>query len=239
MPSDLTTTPWHTCLLHMKSGTYCGYAFVQHRLHKALRHAVNLPVCQANTLVYQFVYRSCYTYFASTPCVAFQCLAQQNLSALTKLVNNVTLCFCQPHLILPSQACADSAHSLLRTHAKSAHSLHVMQETETQVHGFVRKSQALASALQQQGRTPAAVTCLGSSISLLASLGIDAHGAAPLVQSLVTARAKLHSVTDEDTADAQKKLTGKAGSRCGEAAHIHAERYIPNHLLATYGSGRP
>ena len=98
-----------------------------------------------------------------------------------------------------------------------------MQETESHVHGFVRKSQALANAQQQQGRTAAAIACLGSSISLLASLGIDAHSARPLVQSLVTARAKLHNGTDEDSADAQRKLTGKAGSRCGKTARIHAQ----------------
>lgn len=105
--------------------------------------------------------------------------------------------------------------------------LAIMQETDTRVHSFVRKSQALACARQQQGRTAAAVSCLGSSISLLASLGVNARSARPLVQSLVMTRTKLHTSADEDTADAQRKLTSKAGSRCGNMARVYAQCFNP------------
>lgn len=85
---------------------------------------------------------------------------------------------------------------------------------ESHMGGFVKKTQVMASALQQQGRTSAAVARLGSSISLLASLGIAAQGVRALVQSLVVTRASLQNVTDDATADAQRKPVGKAGSRC-------------------------
>lgn len=85
---------------------------------------------------------------------------------------------------------------------------------------FVKKSQALANALQQQGRTAAAVKRLGNSISLLASLGITSHCLSPLVQSLVMTRTKLHDDGGHDKhAGAQLKPSGKAGSRCGSRQH--------------------
>lgn len=89
-----------------------------------------------------------------------------------------------------------------------------MQETEGHVQSFVKKSQALASALQQQGRTAGAVARLGSSIGLLASLGIAGESMSPLVQSLVMTRTKLHD--DHATgnhAGAATKPSGKTGSR--------------------------
>ena len=67
-----------------------------------------------------------------------------------------------------------------------------MQEMQAHAHSFVKKTQGLANALQQQGRTAAAVMRLGSSIALLASLDIiQAASLTPLVQSLVTLRAAL------------------------------------------------
>ena len=80
----------------------------------------------------------------------------------------------------------------------------------------MKKSQALASALQQQGRTAAAVTHLGSSIGLLASLGIASQSARPLIQSLVMTRAKLPDDHDEGNhGNAEMKPADKIGSRCG------------------------
>ena len=85
---------------------------------------------------------------------------------------------------------------------------------------FVKKSQALAGALLQQGRTTAAVTRLGSSIGVLASLNIASQSARPLIQSLVMTRAKLH---DHHVAgshvDAETKPFGNTGSRYGEICY--------------------
>lgn len=92
-----------------------------------------------------------------------------------------------------------------------------MQEIESHVQSFVKKSQGLAGALQQQGRTAAAVARLGSSISLLGSLGIAGQSMRPLVQSLVMTRTKLHD--DHDTGNhggAAMKPSGKTGSRYAE-----------------------
>ena len=98
-----------------------------------------------------------------------------------------------------------------------------MHEIKSHVQSFVKKSQALAGALQQQGRTAAAVARLGSSIGLLASLGIAGQSMRPLVLSLVMTRTKLH----DDHAGAAMKLSGKTGSRYGRGhrpTSIHAQQ---------------
>lgn len=95
-----------------------------------------------------------------------------------------------------------------------------MQETDSHVQSFVKKSQALAGALQQQGHSAAAVTRLGSSIGLLASLGIAGQSVRPLVQSLVMTRIKLHDEHDTgNRGDATMKPSGKTGSRYGRGHH--------------------
>ena len=59
---------------------------------------------------------------------------------------------------------------------------------------FVRKTQALANALHQQGRTPAALNMLGNALTFLASLGMAyIRCGQPLVLELVTLRAGLQS----------------------------------------------
>ncbi|KAL0042551.1 hypothetical protein WJX79_003322 [Trebouxia sp. C0005] len=67
-------------------------------------------------------------------------------------------------------------------------------ETQAQIQSFVRKNQALANALHQQGRIPAALNVLGNALKLLASLGMAfIKCGQPLVLALVTLRAGLHS----------------------------------------------
>ena len=94
---------------------------------------------------------------------------------------------------------------------------------------FVKKSQALAGALQQQGRTAAAVNCLGSSIALLASLGIASQSARPLIHSLVMTRANLHDDHDNgNDRDGKIKPIGKTGSRYGRRHNgnsIYADQF--------------
>ena len=80
-------------------------------------------------------------------------------------------------------------------------------ELQSQTQSFVRKSQALASALHQQSRTPAALSRLGNALALLASLGVRAvRSGQPLVQMLVTLRASLQGRPSA-------AATGKPGSR--------------------------
>ena len=82
-----------------------------------------------------------------------------------------------------------------------------MQETHAHAQNLVKKSQALANALHQQGRTAVAVARLGSSIALLTSLCISAsESLEPLVQSLVTLRAGLYG-------NGARKASVKTGSR--------------------------
>jgi len=67
-------------------------------------------------------------------------------------------------------------------------------EMQAQMQSFVRKNQALANALHQQGRTPAALNTLGNALTLLASLGLAfIRCGQPLVLALVTLRAGLQS----------------------------------------------
>lgn len=80
----------------------------------------------------------------------------------------------------------------------------------------MKKSQALASALHEQGHTAGAVAHLGSSIALLTSLGISARESLePLVQSLVTFRAGL---CGSSGAEASAKMSSRSGlSMCDYA----------------------
>ena len=65
---------------------------------------------------------------------------------------------------------------------------------QAQMQSFVRKNQALANALHQRGRTPAALNALGNALTLLASLEMAfVRCGQSLVLALVTLRASLQS----------------------------------------------
>ena len=70
----------------------------------------------------------------------------------------------------------------------------LQSEMQAQGQSFVRKNQALANALHQQGRAPAALNTLGNALTLLASLGLAFITCGqPLVLALATLRAGLQS----------------------------------------------
>ncbi|KAA6417398.1 MAG: cell division-associated BIMB-like, partial [Trebouxia sp. A1-2] len=89
-------------------------------------------------------------------------------------------------------ACDAAASSLCKVMLDGSQA--AQPETQAQIQSFVRKNQALANALHQQGRIPAALNVLGNALKLLASLGMAfIKCGQPLVLALVTLRAGLHS----------------------------------------------
>ncbi len=101
-------------------------------------------------------------------------------------------CLAGPTDIYWHQQHAKQLATGLRPNLTSVFSL--QPEIQAQMQSFVRKNQALANALHQKGRTPAALNALGNALMLLASLGmVFIRCGQPLVLALVTLRAGLQS----------------------------------------------